>query len=179
MFTLPLTTAVSASENVEIELDENGYVTYSEDEGPNEEIKNVLKEKEEEGHVTYSLEAKNESVLELTVNNADIVLNPDQSVEIQGNKTGEKVTLPSNSVDKNGNEVKIQYELMNDNTIEIQVVDKNVVQLFSWKDALQCGLGIAGGGGTAGLAGFGGFGIPGAIVGGVAGGMTGAAASCF
>ncbi|AVQ97687.1 hypothetical protein OBCHQ24_00935 [Oceanobacillus iheyensis] len=59
--------------------------------------------------------------------------------------------------------VRIQYELMNDNTIEIQVVDKNVVQLFSWQDALQCGLGIAGGGGTAGLA----------------GGMTGAAASCF
>lgn len=37
-------------------------------------------------------------------------------------------------------------------------MNKNVVQLFSWKDALQCGLGIAGG---------------------VAGGMIGAAASCF
>ncbi|MBP1968665.1 hypothetical protein J2Z83_000757 [Virgibacillus natechei] len=78
--------------------------------------------------------------------------------------------------------MEIQYELLDDNTVEVQVVQytsEGMIQTASWSDALECGLGIAGTGGTAGLAGFGGLGIPGAIVGGVAGGMAGAQAACF
>ncbi|WP_347861876.1 hypothetical protein U0355_01290 [Salimicrobium sp. PL1-032A] len=180
MFSFVFTMVVSANEQVETGFEVKDYVTYSEKQ--EKEIETNLKEKEEEGYVTYNLDPVNESTMELTVNNADITLNTNNSVEVHSPKTGAQTTLPTTAVDQDGNDVKIQYELLDDNTIEVQVIKhtaEGMIQTASWQGALECGLGIAGTGGTAGLAGFGGLGIPGAIVGGVAGGMAGAQSACF
>lgn len=123
---------------------------------------------------------------------ANIKLNEGISYEISENgttkitneSTGETEVLPSETKDKNGNEVALMYQ-GNDDNLQVNVVEKST-QLRGWQDALQCGLGTAGGIGTGGLGGAtAGSALPGVgtvsggIVGGIAGGMTGAAAACF
>ncbi|MBP1968666.1 hypothetical protein J2Z83_000758 [Virgibacillus natechei] len=73
MCSFTFATGVSTNEEVESQLEENNYVTYNE---------------EEQGYLTYNLELVNESTMELTVNNADITSNPNDSIEIKSHKTG-------------------------------------------------------------------------------------------
>lgn len=130
---------------------------------------------DEQEQLSYEIEAVNESTLEMNIDNGEFDFNQDGSVTLTDEITGEEANLPTEAIDKNDEEVSLQYEVKSNDTLHIYTVNPDIFQPF----ALQCGLGTAGAAGLGGLGGFGVGAIPGAVVGGVAGGMSGAAASCF
>jgi hypothetical protein len=123
-------------------------------------------------------ESINESEAKITLNNGyKATVEKNGEAKIVEESTGEVESLPSVAKDKNGEEVVLVYEEVEDG-LEMYVV-KPEISTRGFKEGLKCGLGTAGGAGTVGLAGFGVGGPGGAVVGAVAGGMSGAAASCF
>lgn len=136
-----------------------------------------------EGYVNFV--KLNDSTLKLEIENGKGYIDKNGTAFIKDSITGEVAELPQQTLDKDDNKVNLVYKQKGPNLIvEYHDITTNSIQARGfWK----CTLGTAGGAGTGALAGMG-IGavaatpvtvLGGGVFGGISGGMTGAAASCF
>lgn len=137
----------------------------------------------DEGYINFI--KLNDSMLKLELENAEGYIEEDGTAFIKDTITGTVAELPKQTLDKNDKKVNLVYKQDGkDLIVEYHEINNNTVQTMGfWK----CTLGTAGGAGTGALAGMG-VGaaaatpltvLGGGVFGGIAGGMTGASASCF
>ncbi|QMT18918.1 hypothetical protein H1Q58_08160 [Planococcus maritimus] len=134
----------------------------------------------EEGYVTF--EKINESTLKLIIENGDSYIDEEGTAFITDSITGQTAELPKETLDKNEMPVNLVYKKQDDNLL-VEYHSAGFQTFGFW----QCTLGTVGAAGTGTLAGMGIGAIAatpvtvlgGGVFGGIAGGMTGASASCF
>lgn len=120
----------------------------------------------------------NESTIKIELENAESYIDENGTAFIEDEITGEVLELPKESLDKNEDKVNLVYK-QDDNDLVVELHSTGVQPQGFWK----CTLGTVGGTGTGALGGMG-IGAVGAtpitvLGGGVFGGASGAAASCF
>lgn len=139
---------------------------------------------------TYSLEQIEENAMVMNLEGIDASINSDEDVVLEDEKTGETTSLPTEAVDKEGNEVELEYKKEGEDLIVGAVNTELSPEVVENEDGTavggwRCVAGTVGSVGGTGLAGAaGGSVVPvvgtagGAIIGGVSGGLVGAATFC-
>lgn len=139
---------------------------------------------------SYTLEQTSESTMVMDLENIDVSINGHNNVTLEDEYTNQTVSLPSTGVDKEGNEVDIEYKKDGEDLIIGAVNPDLSPEIIEHEDGTavggwRCVAGTAGSVGTGALGGAaGGSVIPGVgtagggIAGGVSGGLVGAATFC-